>query len=440
MDFEHIFAGGMILGFLASIWQYLKMVFWRLINLLIIRNRVEGYVGTAISYYCWLYLKRSPFGERTYGGNDIFVQPMNRNQVVGFEEPGADFIVFWDGWKPLIIYRKYESSKGVGPGESLMIIFIRGTFDSDGLVIKALDGFNERRHSGEKGQHRYRIERHFGQLYMMRKGVGSNKDSEEIGNPSTARIRKEEVAIDRRWLQWRIDQLGSSPGEVDPFSVLALPQNALDLIEKVRQWVESESWYREKMIPWRLGLLMWGKPGTGKSSVARALGQRFDLPINVFDLSSFGNEDFAREWSSVLSTTPCILLIEDIDAVFDGRVNRGGEGALTFDCLLNCLSGVKEANGVLLIITTNHPECLDEALGKPDVERNQISTRPGRIDYVLELGPLDGECRRRIAKRILADCQQHLERLVSEGDGDTGAQFQNRCEGIALSEYWKDKK
>ena len=91
---------------------------------------------------------------------------------------------------------------------------------------------------------------------------------------------------------------------------------------------------------------------------------------------------------------------QDIDAIFNGRVNRlrDGEGGLTFDCFLNCLSGVKEANGVLVIITTNHPEVLDHALGKPDEERGKMSTRPGRIDYTLELGPLDEACRQRIAE------------------------------------------
>ena len=164
------------------------------------------------------------------------------------------------------------------------------------------------------------------------------------------------------------------------------------------------------------------------------------LPVYSYDLASFSNQEFENEWQRMMNSTPCIALLEDVDAVFDGRENCLGDegGGLTFDCLLNCIGGIKDANGVLVFITTNRPECLDDALGKQDDDRG-VSTRPGRIDMVVELGVLDETCRRRLAERILADCPDRIDEFVALGDGDTGAQFVERCSKTALEHYWSER-
>jgi SpoVK/Ycf46/Vps4 family AAA+-type ATPase len=178
-----------------------------------------------------------------------------------------------------------------------------------------------------------------------------------------------------------------------------------------------------------------------------AIAQLHDFPICVFDLPSMSNKDFKRYWSESRSYSPCIVLIEDIDNVFQGRTNiTKGDTAdsLTFDCLLNTISGVQDSDGILLIITTNNIERLDEALGKPRTDKHIngtfISTRPGRVDRVLELKTMDEDCRRRLASRILNESPEFIEKLIKDGDGDTGAQFQERCSQVALSEYWRKKK
>lgn len=439
MNLEQFFLGGALLGILASCWGYVKMAFWRIANLGIVRIRLRDDAGKAFAYYCWSGFSRSNLGEKEYDAFHAFVQPQNRTQLVGFEQAGRDFSIFWHGWFPMIVFIDYPSNNGGAiPDIALTAMFLRWMFDADSLLIEAIDRWNERQHKGDRdGRGRFTINRSFGRI-MTRKQTNRSGAQASYGDELSPKSPKEEISPNRRYLRWRIDELGTSPGDGDPFAILALPENALEVVERVRRWVNSEQWYKEKRIPWRMGLLFHGIPGTGKSSVARAIGQHFDLPINVFDLSTFGNEDFSMEWNRVLANTPCVMLIEDIDAVFNGRVNRlgDGEGGLTFDCFLNCLSGVKEANGILLIITTNHPEVLDEALGKPDPDRDEMSTRPGRIDYILELGPLDQACRLRIAERILADCPGEIPWIVDAGDGDTGAQFQNRCEQIALESYW----
>src|SRR5439155_8896839 len=68
-------------------------------------------------------------------------------------------------------------------------------------------------------------------------------------------------------------------------------------------------------------------------------------------------------------------------------------GRLSFDCLLNCLDGVEKGNDIFTVITTNHIDRLDPALGRPrprdDGTVEFLSTRPGRIDKAIELGYID---------------------------------------------------
>ena len=159
------------------------------------------------------------------------------------------------------------------------------------------------------------------------------------------------------------------------------------------------------------------------------------------------NYEFYSEWAEMLSSTPCIALIEDIDAIFYGRENIRNKNnnldLLTFDCFLNCIDGVQNTDGLFLIITTNRVELLDEALGKPrtdkDMNGTHISTRPGRIDRAFELKALDKDCRLKIAKRILADCPDFINKVIEKSEGFSGAQMQELCTQMALKYFWDNK-
>jgi SpoVK/Ycf46/Vps4 family AAA+-type ATPase len=133
---------------------------------------------------------------------------------------------------------------------------------------------------------------------------------------------------------------------------------------------------------------------------------------------------------------PCVALIEDIDTVFDGRKNIAG-GHLTFDCLLNCLDGIERAGGVLLVVTTNCLDHLDSALGTPTA--NHVSSRPGRLDRMLEMNELDDAGRRKLCERILAEWPETWPEIIDAGRDETGAQFQGRCTQKALQLYWSNK-
>lgn len=105
--------------------------------------------------------------------------------------------------------------------------------------------------------------------------------------------------------------------------------------------------------------MLYGCPGGGKSSLAKGLAKglamELNIPLMLFDLCNMSNNDFQDAWNSIIYQTQCMVLLEDIDSIFDGRKNVSHpDGGLSFDCLLNCLDGVENSEGILIVATTNN--------------------------------------------------------------------------------------
>ncbi|KAL3428059.1 hypothetical protein PVAG01_01568 [Phlyctema vagabunda] len=151
------------------------------------------------------------------------------------------------------------------------------------------------------------------------------------------------------------------------------------IVDDVKDFLGRQEWYVDRGIPYRRGYLLYGPPGSGKSSFIKALAGELDFGVAIINLSERGITD--DKLTLLLSKLPprTILLLEDADAAFVNRrqtdADGYGGGTVTFSGLLNALDGVAAGEERLAFLTTNHIERLDEAL-----------IRPGRVDMTVRIG------------------------------------------------------
>lgn len=425
--------GAAAAGIMAG-WEQVKSIFNRILGLLIVTVEFDsGYAGAAARIYCNKMLTPSPTAFRNYTGRMQFIKPKTRHGCVLYDQIGSNGRLFWKGLTPIwvsIVSKKDNDSPTESAGP-LTLRFVRGTLDADKIAFEAAgmlvpDGT-------DITLDRFRVVRRAG-----RSGKLQNSNSAGTVMPKSNRaVGSMDVPAGGRVIGWKEEDIGEASPKSSPIDRLSLTEDVETVVQEIKRWFESKKWYEERQIPWRFGALFHGKPGTGKSSLTKAIGQELKIPIYFLDISTMDNEEFHDAYHEALSDAPCIVLIEDIDAVFDGRENVAAERGkgLTFDCLLNTISGVETTDGVLLVVTTNNLDKVDHALGLP--QAGSTSSRPGRIDRAVELPALDTVGRTKLAKRILGGCHESwVDYLVEIGENDTGAQFEDRCASAALNLYW----
>lgn len=160
------------------------------------------------------------------------------------------------------------------------------------------------------------------------------------------------------------------------------------LVADLETFLAAEDDYARIYQPWHRGYLFHGAPGTGKTSVARALANHFNLPIYYLPLGDI--EKDADLMGLVGAIEPrSVLLLEDAD-VYHAATSRDEEhGDASIASMLNALDGIWTPHGLVTIMTTNDREALDEAL-----------VREGRIDVHEEFTVLDKGQAERLARFV----------------------------------------
>lgn len=144
-----------------------------------------------------------------------------------------------------------------------------------------------------------------------------------------------------------------------------------ELQDDFAQFFQSRSVYERYRVPWKRGVLFLGPPGNGKTHAVKALINQLRQPclyVKSFKARySTPEENMRRVFKRARNTTPCLLILEDLDSLIDDK-NRA--------FFLNEMDGFAANTGIMVIATTNHPERLDPALLE----------RPSRFDRKYTFG------------------------------------------------------
>jgi chaperone BCS1 len=158
---------------------------------------------------------------------------------------------------------------------------------------------------------------------------------------------------------------------------IIIPQDVkTGLIKDIDEFLSKDTfnWYKSHGIPYKRSYLLYGPPGSGKSSIIQAIAGKYKRNICFIQPMK---EKFTDEiFSTCIQVAPkrALIVLEDIDAYFNkNRESMHKSCPLTFSGLLNGLDGVGNTDGQIFILTTNFIDRLDEAL-----------VRSGRVDRKIE--------------------------------------------------------
>ncbi len=158
--------------------------------------------------------------------------------------------------------------------------------------------------------------------------------------------------------------------KVQTLENLYIPQNIIsDVKDRIKRFTDQKERYAKFGKPWKLNFMFSGVPGSGKTSLVKALAHYYNKNLYVLQLNSGTSANEIMKSIKRIGSDS-ILLIEDIDSYFKGRKTE--DTGLSFSTFINILDGVSgKLNGLITIVTANYPETLDKAI-----------LRPGRIDYI----------------------------------------------------------
>lgn len=153
------------------------------------------------------------------------------------------------------------------------------------------------------------------------------------------------------------------------------------IVADLTRFLDDEPEYVRLGLPWHRSYLFEGPPGTGKTSLARALAERFEMDVHYIALSDMKEDTNLLNLLSGIGPRS-MLVLEDLDVVHSAKSRDDAESPdrVSLSGLLNALDGFATPHGLVTVMTTNHVGVLDDAL-----------VRPGRTDRIEHLGYIDDE-------------------------------------------------
>jgi len=220
------------------------------------------------------------------------------------------------------------------------------------------------------------------------------------------------------------------------FADVAGEDEAKENLAEIVDYLHNPKKYEEIGAKMPKGLLLVGPPGTGKTMLAKAVAGEAGVPFFSMSGSEFvemfvgmGASKVRDLFKQAKEKAPCIVFIDEIDAI-GGKRSNGGMGGhdereQTLNQLLTEMDGFEGNSGVVILAATNRPETLDPAL-----------TRPGRFDrrVPVELPDLKGreEILKVHVKKIKVEPNVDYTQIARMASGASGAELANIVNEAAL--------
>ena len=153
-----------------------------------------------------------------------------------------------------------------------------------------------------------------------------------------------------------------------------------EVIEHLNTWINNIDIYKKRGLPYKTGILFYGTPGTGKSSMAIAIASYLECSLITIDMSSFSDINIAELSESINADNDrYVVLIDEIDTIFSSRDNENAsdQEKQNISKLLALLDSAQSPTNVVFVATTNYYDKLDPAV-----------VRKGRFDKIYELNPI----------------------------------------------------
>ncbi len=220
------------------------------------------------------------------------------------------------------------------------------------------------------------------------------------------------------------------------FSDVAGQDEAKESLQEVVDFLHNPAKYTSIGAKLPKGALLVGPPGTGKTLLAKAVAGEAHVPFFSLSGSDFvemfvgvGASRVRQLFEEAKKNAPCIIFIDEIDAIGKSRDSRYGGGnderEQTLNQLLAEMDGFDTSKGLLILAATNRPEVLDPALLRPGrFDRRVIVDRPdlkGRVN-ILKVH----------AKNVMLDETVDFEAIALATSGAVGSDLANMINEAAI--------